>query len=76
MSVLYIKDSNNKWQAVTSIEGPPGPKGDIGPKGPQGERGPAFTYNDFTPEQLEELVAKQPSLVPSPVELFNIAFEG
>lgn len=42
-------------------------------KGPKGD---PFTYEDFTPDQLEDLVAKQPPLIPSPVELFNIAFEG
>ena len=38
--------------------GPQGPKGDAGEKGEQGEQGPkgdAFTYNDFTPEQLAAL---------------------
>lgn len=38
-----------------------GPEGPMGPQGPQGERGPAglrgdaFTYYDFTPQQLEGL---------------------
>lgn len=45
-------------------------------RGPKGAKGDAFTYEDFTPEQLDDLVAKQPPLDPSPVELFNIAFEG
>ena len=45
-------------------------------RGPKGAKGDPFTYEDFTPEQLDELVAKQPPLDPSPVELFNIAFEG
>lgn len=48
----------------TGIEGPQGPKGDKGdkgdqgPKGDQGERGQkgdAFTYEDFTAEQLSAL---------------------
>lgn len=51
--------------------GPSGPKGDKGDKGdtgdtgPQGETGPAgpqgdaFTYDDFTPEQLEALTGPQ-----------------
>lgn len=34
------------------IPGPQGPKGDTGP---QGEKGDAFTYSDFTPEQLAAL---------------------
>lgn len=33
--------------------GPQGPRGDIGPRGPKGE---AFIYDDFTEEQLAELV--------------------
>lgn len=45
-------------------------------RGPKGAKGDPFTYEDFTQEQLDELVAKQPPLDPSPVELFNIAFEG
>lgn len=35
--------------------GPQGPRGEAGPQGPAGERGAAFTYADFTPEQLEGL---------------------
>ena len=47
-----------------------------GPKGDKGDKGDAFKYTDFTEDQLEDLVAKQPPLDPSPVYLFNIAFEG
>ena len=36
-------------------EGPEGPQGDPGPAGPQGEVGPAFTYEDFSPAQLQDL---------------------
>lgn len=52
----------------TGAQGPQGlqgPKGDIGPQGPQGEIGPqgetgkAFTYEDFSPEQLEKLKGEQ-----------------
>lgn len=32
-----------------------GPKGDVGPAGERGERGAAFTYADFTEEQLAAL---------------------
>lgn len=39
MSVLYIKDANGNWQAVTAFEGPQGPKGDTGETGPQGPKG-------------------------------------
>ena len=38
--------------------GPQGPKGDAGEKGEQGEQGPkgdAFTYNDFTPDEISNL---------------------
>ena len=35
--------------------GPQGPKGDTGVTGPQGEKGDAFTYADFTAEQLAAL---------------------
>lgn len=36
-----------------------GAKGDTGARGEQGERGAAFTYEDFTPEQLESLRGEQ-----------------
>lgn len=86
--IWYWAEENNTWmnagalqgpagpQGVQGIQGVQGPQGETGPQGPQGIRGPAFTYEDFTPEQLEDLVAKQPPLDPSPVDLFNIAFEG
>ena len=35
--------------------GPKGDKGDTGATGPQGPKGDAFTYDDFTPEQLASL---------------------
>ena len=35
--------------------GPQGPKGDAGSQGPQGPKGEAFTFEDFTPEQLASL---------------------
>ena len=38
--------------------GPRGEKGEVGPEGPQGakgEKGAPFTYEDFTPEQLQGL---------------------
>jgi hypothetical protein len=35
--------------------GPQGPQGVQGPAGPQGPKGDPFTYEDFTPEQLEAL---------------------
>ena len=36
-------------------QGPKGDTGDIGPQGPQGPKGDAFTFEDFTPEQLANL---------------------
>ena len=42
-------------------QGPQGPQGlqgiqgEIGPQGPKGDKGDAFTYEDFTPEQLAAL---------------------
>lgn len=36
-------------------QGEPGPKGDKGDQGPKGDKGDPFTYNDFTPDQLEGL---------------------
>lgn len=35
--------------------GPQGPQGDTGPQGETGAKGDAFTFDDFTPEQLESL---------------------
>ena len=39
----------------TGPQGEKGPKGDTGSQGPQGQKGDAFTFEDFTPEQLESL---------------------
>ena len=50
-------------QGAVGPAGPQGPKGDkgdtgsqgpMGQTGPKGEKGDPFTYNDFTPEQLED----------------------
>ena len=43
------------------IQGPVGP---VGPVGPKGDKGDPFTYDDFTPEQLEQL--KGPKGDPGP----------
>lgn len=43
-------------QGPIGPQGPQGAKGDMGPAGPQGD---AFTYEDFTPEQLEALTGPQ-----------------
>ena len=48
-------------QGQKGDKGDQGPKGDTGPEGPKGDtgskgdKGDAFTYEDFTPEQLEAL---------------------
>ena len=39
----------------TGAQGPQGEKGDTGPQGPTGLKGDAFTFEDFTTEQLESL---------------------
>lgn len=49
-------------QGERGLQGEQGPKGDTGAQGPQGEQGiqgpmgKAFTYEDFTEEQLQQLV--------------------
>lgn len=42
-------------QGATGEQGPKGDTGDTGPKGDKGDKGDAFTYADFTPEQLAAL---------------------
>lgn len=49
-------------QGETGPQGPKGETGATGPAGatgPQGPKGDAFTYEDFTPEQLEALTGPQ-----------------
>jgi hypothetical protein len=43
-----FEGSEEEW--LESLKGP------MGPAGPQGEKGEPFKYEDFTPEQLEDLV--------------------
>ena len=44
IDILKIRDQETKdWKIIPAIKGDTGPKGD------------PFTYNDFTPEQLEKL---------------------
>ena len=40
---------------ISGERGPQGPQGEVGPQGPQGPKGDPFTYDDFTPEQLNKL---------------------
>ena len=42
-------------QGEIGPQGPKGDKGDQGLQGPKGDKGDAFTYEDFTPEQLAAL---------------------
>ena len=42
-------------QGATGPQGPKGDKGDTGPQGAKGDKGDAFTYADFTQEQLAAL---------------------
>ena len=42
-------------QGLKGDTGATGPQGDTGPQGPKGEKGDAFTYADFTAEQLAAL---------------------
>ena len=63
--------SDNTPTVIAGQQGPQGPKGDPGPQGPKGDQGKtgpqgpkgdtgdAFTYADFTPEQLKELTGPQ-----------------
>ena len=46
-------------QGETGPQGPKGDQGETGPQGPKGDTGDAFTYADFTPEQLKELTGPQ-----------------
>ena len=48
----------------TGETGPQGPQGDKGEKGDKGDKGDAFTYEDFTPEQLESLRGPQGEIGP------------
>ena len=65
-----FKYSDFTSEQLESLKGPKGEQGDIGPIGPQGETGPAgpkgeegpqgpkgdpFTYDDFTPSEIEGL---------------------
>ena len=59
--IYYWNVNLNKWESGGSIKGPKGDTGDTGEKGVKGdvgatgETGKAFTFDDFTPEQLASL---------------------
>ena len=48
--ITYVDE---KIADIELLEGPAGPQGPVGPMGPQGE---AFTFEMFTPEQLEMFI--------------------
>ena len=48
----------------TGDTGPQGPKGDTGSQGLQGPKGDAFTFEDFTPEQLASLKGQKGDIGP------------
>ena len=68
MSVLKIKDENNKWIAIQTIQGeqgvqgPKGDKGDQGPAGPQGiqgekgDKGDPYTLTDADKQAITNSV--------------------
>lgn len=55
---LYV-GTDPVYVAIQGFIGPQGPKGDTGPQGPTGPSGAAFSYEDFTPAQLEALRGPQ-----------------
>ena len=46
------------------LQGPKGEKGDTGPQGEKGDKGDAFTYADFTAEQLASLKGEKGDIGP------------
>ena len=54
-STAYILHGDKGDKGDTGLQGPQGPKGDKGDIGPRGPKGDAFTYSDFTAEQLATL---------------------
>lgn len=57
-ALLTVTDAHGTTMAMLA-HGPKGDKGDDGERGLQGERGEAFTYADFTVEQLAELTGPE-----------------
>lgn len=51
-------------QGTVGPRGPQGLQGETGPQGEQGPKGDPFTYDDFTPEQLEALTGPQGPIGP------------
>ena len=55
-SVEDFIESLRGYQGPQGEVGPQGPQGEVGPQGKQGIQGEPFKYEDFTPEQLADLV--------------------
>lgn len=71
--IQYSTDNGNTWvnliakAELKGDKGAQGPKGDTGPTGPEGPQGPkgdAFTYADFTAEQLAALKGETGAIGP------------
>lgn len=75
MPVLYVRDESGAFIPIPAIRGetgPQGPKGDTGQTGPQGS---AFTYADFTEEQLAGLKGESgTTFTPSVDTAGNLSF--
>ena len=54
-SIITLRDRDGNIIEVPALIGPKGDRGDTGLQGIQGEKGDAFTYEDFTAEQLQAL---------------------
>ncbi len=56
---LGVREAGQSAYQYVDLLGPEGKTGPEGKQGKQGERGEAFTYDDFTPEQLLALVGPE-----------------
>lgn len=65
MAIVRLRDDNDEIWEFPALIGPMGPrgiqgeKGDLGEKGDKGDKGDAFTFEDFTSEQLEAIRGPQ-----------------
>lgn len=53
--ILRVRNENGEFENIPAIVGPKGEPGERGPQGETGPQGAAFTYDDFTEEQLASL---------------------
>lgn len=74
MSVLKIKNENNEWIEITTIQGPAGPQGEIGPAGEDGYT-PIKGTDYFTTADKNEIVelVKADLTIPSADE---VSYDG